>query len=70
MGDSPPEPRFVDDDVFERNKDVVWCRRDTKGRLYRVNKNGELCARPKKCVPTEGRDDEDARRPQEVSPYF
>ena len=34
-----------------------------------MNNYGERCDRPKKFASAEGRDDDETRRPQEVSPY-
>ena len=66
-GDHPPRSIYADS-VFVRREDGIWCNNDTAGRLYRVNINGERCAKPRKSGvgidPVEGQ-----RRPSSISPH-
>ena len=68
-GIEPPISIYVDGTVFIRRKDGIWCRRDTRGRLYPVNRNGERCARPKEFEASRGAYHEQ-RRPRETSPHI
>ena len=66
-GDCPPRSIYADS-VFVRRDDGIWCKKDTAGRLYPVNINGERCARPRKpgvgIDPVEGQ-----RRPSSISSH-
>ena len=66
-GDEPPMSIYVDPASFVRRADGIWCRKDTVGRLYPVNGNGERCAKPKTFEKSEG-SYSDQKRPNEVSP--
>ena len=47
-GATPPIPMKLEDPgVFVRREDGVWCRRDTRGRLYPANVHGERIAKIK-----------------------
>ena len=46
----------------------MWCKRDTRGRLYPVNRNGERCARPN-AFEESGGAYRDQRRPSDISPH-
>ena len=67
-GDEPPMPFSVDPGSFVRRADGIWCRKDTAGRLYPVNGNGERCAKLKTFEKSEG-SYSDQKRPSEVSPH-
>ena len=46
-GTSPPLPTKLEDpSVFVRREDGVWCRRDTRNRMYPVNRQAERIAKP------------------------
>ena len=66
-GDHPPRSIYADS-VFVRRDDGIWCKRDTAGRLYPVNINGERCAKPRRqgvvITPDDGQ-----RRPSSISPH-
>ena len=66
-GDGPPLSIYVDLVSFVRRADGIWCRKDTVGRPYPINGNGERCAKPKSCEKSEG-SYHDQKRPSEVSP--
>ena len=67
-GDEPPLPVYAEDTAFVRREDGIWCRRDIRGGLYPVNRNGERCARPK-AFEDSGGAYRDQRRPSDVSPH-
>ena len=56
------------DSVFIWRDDGISCKRDTVGRLYLVNINGERCAKPRSLDMTTGQN-RDQRRPSSISPH-
>ena len=50
-----------------RRADKVWCRRDTRSRLYLVNTHGKRIAKPKTFAEG-GATDLDQARPKSFSP--
>ena len=69
-GTSPPLPtKREDPSVFVRREGGVWCRRDTRNRMYPVSKQGERIAKPK-VFSDGGTTSADQQRPPSVSPHF
>ena len=68
-GTSPPPPTKLEDpSVFVRREDGVWCKRDTRNRMYPVNKQGERIAKPQ-VFSDGGTTAADQQRPPSVSPH-
>ena len=67
-GEKPPTSIYAYSSIFIRRDDGIWCRRDTRGRLYLVNAHGERCSKPKIFEQSSGQYN-DQRRPDGISSY-